>query len=121
MPALKTENYLKELLSQITGKPPASLDIRSVGGGSINNTYRLATGNQVFFLKTNKAARFPRLFELEKQGLEFLSSRQCIHTPPVIFCGVYEDDQLLLLEWIAPGNKNKQFWEKFGQQLAQLH
>jgi protein-ribulosamine 3-kinase len=126
------EYFLKQIVNNfpgLEGSPPGSyrdfsLKMSGVGlaQGEINHTYRLLINEKfAFFLKTNKAATFPGLFEKEKQGLEFLAGQRVITVPRVLYCGTYEDDQLLVLEWVHPGPKNDSFWKKFGEQLAQLH
>lgn len=116
------KEHLKELLSKQLNTTISSIDLNSVGGGSINDTYRLIiNGNRKFFLKLNSATKFPALFEKEKNGLEFIASQNCILTPFVILCETISDHQLLLLQWIEPGTRNENFWKIFGEQLAQLH
>jgi protein-ribulosamine 3-kinase len=116
------KNFLTSLLSQKTSIAPHSLEIKEIGGGSINHTYRLSIEpSQFYFLKSNNAASYPSLFEKEKEGLEFLASQQCIAIPTPVFCGLSGEDQFLLLEWVAPGERTEQFWKKFGEQLARLH
>lgn len=119
------EYFLKQLINKLPGLEHvtvSSIKLSGVGGGSINQTYRVLVNQKfAFFLKTNKAARFPGLFEKEKQGLEFLACQQLITVPTVLYCGNYQDDQLLLLEWVEQGIKTENFWKKFGEQLARLH
>jgi protein-ribulosamine 3-kinase len=118
----KFAEFLEVLLAGRLNSPVASLQIQSIGGGSINNTFRLTVNKkQYFFLKLNDAGQYPGLFEREKEGLEFLAQHHCIRTPSVVFTGTWETKQLLILEWIQPGHKTDSFWAKFGQQLAQLH
>jgi protein-ribulosamine 3-kinase len=116
------QEYLKELISKHLNTTVGSLDIQSVGGGSINNCFRLTLNDQLsYFLKLNSSTFFPGLFEKEKKGLELLEKQHCIQTPPVFFAGVVDKYQLLLLTWINSGIRNESFWKKFGEQLAQLH
>jgi fructosamine-3-kinase len=98
-----------------------SLQFQPVGGGSINETYRLSFANHSFFCKINSASRFPHLFEKEKNGLQLLARQAVIKTPGVIDCFETEDVQVLLLEWIYPGERTEDFWKRFGEQLAALH
>jgi protein-ribulosamine 3-kinase len=122
MPGKHIENFLTQLLRREQGIPISTLNFRHVGGGSINNTYQVTiNGSKNFFLKLNAADRYPGLFEKEKEGLRYLGARNCITVPAIIFCGKCENDQLLLLEWISPGQQTEQFWKKFGEQLARLH
>ena len=112
-------SQLHSYLSQILNT--TIKEIQTIGGGCINQTYKLKTSRGTFFCKTNSASKFPQLFEKEKQGLEFLADQQIIHVPNVINYSNIDDQQILVLEWIEEGHKTNQFWKTFGQQLAALH
>ena len=113
---------IKDALAQELNVPVSSIYFQLVGGGSINQTYKI-TINQTesFFCKTNSASKFPLLFEKEKNGLALLSKQNIIRTPAIIDCNEIESEQLLILEWIEQGLKTKNFWQSFGEQLAKLH
>lgn len=119
------EYFLKQLVNKfpgLEGLRVPSINLSGIGGGSINHTYRLLVNQKFpFFLKTNKAAEFPGLFEKEKQALEFLASKKIICVPSVRYYGTWEDDQLLILEWIEQGLRTESFWVRFGEELANLH
>jgi protein-ribulosamine 3-kinase len=93
----------------------------SLGGGSINRAFRVESSNSKFFCKINSAKKFPGLFQKEQNGLSFLSNTKTIKVPEVIWCGEFEHQQILILEWIEEGLCTKEFWQKFGAQLAALH
>lgn len=116
------QESLKELIGKQLGPAFSSMEIDPVGGGSINDTYRLTLNvGKKFFLKINSSTSFPRLFEKEKSGLAFLAKQNCILTPAVQLEGIIDDYQLLLLEWIEKGIRGENFWKKFGEELARLH
>jgi fructosamine-3-kinase len=69
-------------------------------------------GHGKFFLKVNSATKYPKLFEKEKRGLEFLSNRKIVHVPPVILHDEIDNYQLLVLGWIERWIKNRQILEK---------
>jgi fructosamine-3-kinase len=94
---------------------------QSVGGGSINETYRITTAKGSFFCKMNSAVNFPQLFRLEANGLAFLDQQQVIRIPEVIDHFELNGQQVLLLEWISSGERTDHFWKNFGRQLAFLH
>jgi fructosamine-3-kinase len=122
MPEKHIENFLTQLLYHEQGIPVSSLSFQQVGGGSINDTYRITINRDRYaFLKLNKANSFPGLFEKEKEGLQFLSSQKRITIPSVIAGGTHDTEQFLLLEWIPSGPRTDDFWKKFGKQLAELH
>lgn len=95
--------------------------LQVVGGGSINETFRVSFGERDLFCKYNSATNFPHLFTSEKQGLDFLAQQNAIKTPAVIACLEDGGEQVLLLEWIKEGERTKTFWTTFGEQLAALH
>jgi fructosamine-3-kinase len=114
-----TNSLLQSGLSQILNT--TIKDIQTIGGGCINQTYKLKTFEGTFFCKTNSASKFPQLFEKEKHGLELLADQKIIRVPNVIHCSNINDEQILVLEWIEEGRKTNEFWKTFGQQLAALH
>jgi protein-ribulosamine 3-kinase len=92
-----------------------------VGGGSINEAYRVRSGEETYFCKVNSATKFPQLFRTEKAGLELIESQGIIRTPRILDLIENNERQLLVLEWIEPGERTTAFWTRFGEQLAQLH
>ena len=92
-----------------------------VGGGSINGAFRIENDSQQWFCKINSAEQFPAMFEKEKNGLEFLDTRDVIRVPEVVWHGQENGKQILILEWIEQGIRTNGFWKKFGEQLAKLH
>ena len=96
-------------------------EIKSIGGGCINQTFKITTADNNFFCKVNCASKFPHLFEKERNGLLTIEKQNIIQTPNIIDCFIESDQQLLILEWIEEGSKNNQFWKTFGEQLASLH
>ena len=111
--------HLQSFLSQKLQNPV--LGIKSVGGGCINQTYKITTADKYFFCKLNSASKFPHLFEKEKNGLELIQKYNVIKTPGIIDYSIIGNEQILTLEWIEVGNRNDEFWKTFGQQLAALH
>jgi protein-ribulosamine 3-kinase len=89
----------------------------SVGGGCINNGMRLSTeSGESFFLKFNHNA--PQdMFAREAEGLEALAVPNGPRIPEPYCHG----PTFILLEDLHPGRRQKDYWERFGQQLAALH
>jgi fructosamine-3-kinase len=113
---LAIQQRLSEQFSFVT-RP----QFQSIGGGSINEAYRINFSNKYIFCKINSASKFPQLFLKEKHGLEIIAQQPIIKTPWVIDCFEHEGEQILLLEWINEGERTEAFWKKFGEQLAALH
>lgn len=113
---------INDILSQALNTAVHSLQWDAVGGGSINDTYRLTVNKKLkFFCKVNSVVRFPGLFENEKSGLELLNRQKIIRTPRVIAHEIRDGRQFLILEWIESGLKTTTFWTRFGEDLAELH
>jgi len=99
----------------------SSIELKSIGGGSINETYKVITSETQFFCKINSATKFPHLFKQEKLGLEIIRKQNIIQTPEVMNCFEEGDKQFLILNWIDSGERTEKFWKIFGEQLAALH
>jgi protein-ribulosamine 3-kinase len=90
---------------------------QSVAGGCINNGARLATDRgQTFFLKQNNAAPSD-MFQREADGLRALAVPGGPRTPSPLLIG----PSFLLLEDLAPARPGKDYWPKFGGQVAAVH
>ncbi|MEJ2594639.1 MAG: fructosamine kinase family protein, partial [bacterium] len=68
-------------LSEKYGRELQLLSVDPVGGGSINDTFRLTTTKGEFFIKKNSVSRFPEMFEKEVQGLEILRNADELPVP----------------------------------------
>lgn len=117
-----TSTFIQKLLEQKSGIAISSIEFLAIGGGSINQTYKITINkNKHFFCKINSSSKFPYLFQKEKNGLQLLAKQNIIRTPAIIACEENGNEQILVLEWIEQGLKTKEFWEVFGEQLARLH
>ncbi len=91
-------------------------DRRPVGGGSINDAWQLTLEDgRTLFAKTHNAPP-PGFFEAEAAGLRALAATDSIRLPQVLLVS----EQALVLEWLD-GARSRDYWERFGQQLAALH
>ena len=75
-------------------------NIIPVSGGSINETYCIATNKGKFLIKKNNSKRFPKMFEKEAKGLEILQNTNTIRIPKVVVLGESEEVSFLILEYI---------------------
>ncbi|WP_421654779.1 fructosamine kinase family protein [Leptothermofonsia sp. ETS-13] len=107
-------------ISQVTGKPFEPDDRRSVGGGCINQGYRLSEGDRAYFIKLNQASQIA-MFEAEAAGLQDMQKTRTIRVPTPICCGTDGSTGYLVLEWIDLGRSSGQSWEEMGRQLAAMH
>lgn len=117
-------SLVEQLAQHLTIHVGESVDIEEgfpLGGGSINDAYRLESDAGRFFVKTNSADRYPSMFEAEADGLMRLREAGPLHVPEVIAHGEDHDDSYLLLEWVEGGPRSATFWADFGRGLAELH
>ncbi len=97
--------------------PPGAEDVRRVGGGDINEAFRLRLGDgRVAFVKTRRET-VPGEYAAEASGLLWLAEPGLLRTPAVL--EVHEE--YLALEWIEPGRLTEQGAEELGRALAGTH
>jgi protein-ribulosamine 3-kinase len=121
MPDSSLRSLIQQKLKRQFSGLSHMIDFISIGGGSINQTYRLSSSHHTIFCKVNSASKFPHLFQREKNGLNLIKKQNFIKVPEVIDCFEAEGCQVLLLEWIKTGERTESFWKKLGEQLAALH
>lgn len=109
-----TTDVLNKLLQQ--ARLPAAIDHRAVGGGSINQTFRVSLSDgRAVFLKTH-AAPPNGFFEAEAAGLQALGGTGTLRVPAVLAVSASG----ILLEWLS-GRPGAEFASRLGEQLAALH
>jgi fructosamine-3-kinase len=111
---MSLENVLQQKLKSYR------ISLTSVGGGDINDAYRVETGQSKYFLKYNDVAWAEQMFKAEKKGLLLLKQAGLIVPEPL---DIVEDKNHfgLLLEWKEKGRSKKDSWIMFGRDLAKLH
>jgi fructosamine-3-kinase len=97
--------------------PAGATDARRIGGGDINEAWRvtLAAGGTAF-VKT-RADAGPGEYEAEADGLRWLAEPGALRTPRVLEVG----EDYLALEWIKPGALNAAGAQELGRGLAATH
>ena len=97
--------------------PPGARDATRVGGGDINEAFRvvLADGTDAF-VKT-RATAGPGEFAAEAAGLAWLAEPGALRTPRVLEV----DERYLALEWIEAGRLDEADAEELGRGLAATH
>jgi fructosamine-3-kinase len=97
--------------------PPGARDARAVGGGHINEAFRvtLADGSDAF-VKT-RAGAAPGEYAAEAGGLRWLAEPGALRTPHVLDVA----DDYLALEWVKPGELDVAGGEELVRGLAATH
>jgi len=112
---------VESTLSTQSEKQVEISEIRSVGGGCINEAFSLKTNAGMYFIKYNSAVAYPAMFEKEAAGLKILADANAISVPKVIASGESGKLAFLILEHIENGTPYRNFWNEFGTKLADLH
>ena len=97
--------------------PPGATDVRRIGGGDINEAFRvvLADGTEAF-VKT-RAGASPGEYAAEAAGLEWLAEPGAVRTPGVLAIG----DDYLALQWVEHGRLDAAGASELGRGLARTH
>ena len=115
------KDAIRDRISQHFAGGNSTIQFQSIGGGSINQAYKVSFANKTLFCKINSATKFPHLFQRESSGLELIRKQGIIQAAEVFDCFEVNGMQILLLKWIHEGERSESFWKMFGEQLAALH
>jgi len=114
-----TWKHIERQLSHIISKDITFPNIQAVGGGCINQAWKITDNeNNNWFIKTNHARLLP-MFEAEFLGLKELHESHSIRTPKPIHYGKVGHHCYLVMEYISLHGRNQPCLA--GQQLAKLH
>jgi fructosamine-3-kinase len=113
-------NHISQHISNTIGQTFAVKEQRSIGGGCINQGYKISDGSQTFFVKLNRADQLS-MFEAEAQGLADMAKTNSIRVPRPICYGVADQSCYLVMEWLELGRGGNASWREMGRKLAQLH
>lgn len=106
-------------ISQVTGQPFKVAQTNSIGGGCINQAYRVSDGQQAFFVKLNQASQLA-MFEAELAGLKEMYNSQTIRVPQPLCVGLAGNSAYIVMEWLNLGGRGNA-WDAMGQNLAAMH
>ncbi len=96
-----------------------SLDV--LGGGSISAVYKIETAEGCFVMKIHASSRCPGMFKAEAAGLQMIMDTHSMAVPAVVAVTELKQHQVLILEYVEPGTRNKNFFSNLGQSLASMH
>ncbi len=116
------KNTIVQVLAE-QDKTNGQLQWLPVGGGSINDCYRISssTSRISFFAKLNSATEFPGMFEAEAKGLEMIRTHSFFKIPEVITVGEVDNTAFLIIEWLESGLRGKDFWQQLADNLTKMH
>lgn len=93
---------------------------KTVGGGDINRSFFVQTGNNEYFIKGNQDVP-PHFFKAEAEGLGQIQETNTIAVPRVHYYDEPEagEEAIMIMDWIPTGRENVS--EQLGHQLARMH
>lgn len=112
---------LAEECSRLAGMKIHINQLSPVHGGDINTCFKLETNGGDYFLKLNRSAVYPDMFQKEFSGLQALCRTRAISVPRPLITGTYGEHIYLITEFIHKDKPTANFWEIFAQNLAKLH
>lgn len=113
--------FYERILNKVTTAQATVTGYASIGGGCIHHAVRVTTkshGN--FFVKSNDRGDAD-MFEKELLGLKKLREAESLPVPEPLGYGQEGNYAYIITEFIETGNRKKDFWERFGMGLADLH
>jgi fructosamine-3-kinase len=111
----------EEILEKELKKNTKIISCISVGGGSINDAYKLNTSAGTYFIKVNQALKYPGMFDAEIKGLNLFAAKTKFIIPKPIASGISANHSFLILEYLNQGTKTNFFFDSFGGRLAEMH
>jgi protein-ribulosamine 3-kinase len=112
------KNRIEDLLEQFTGKR-REVNLTKIGGGSINEAFKMNMEDRTFFVKCNAKSPGPNFFKCEAEGLKLL--RTTVNSPKVWHVEDNSEFSLLILDYVEKTYPNNRFWENFAFSMAKLH
>ena len=111
---------IAQAITQAIGTEFAIANTRSVGGGCINQGYKISSSDREYFVKLNQASQV-EMFAAEAIGLEQMYATKTITVPKPICWGTAGNSSYIVLQWLELGSGNDRSWTEMGRQLAAMH
>ena len=109
---------ISQHIGDATGRHFEPRNVTAIGGGCINDSYRLSDKGRAFFIKLNHHSQ-RHMFEAEAEGLEAILHSQSLRVPAPVCLGIADGQAYLVLEYLHLGTRGDA--RQLGRQLAQMH
>lgn len=107
-------------IQEATGDRVAAARPEPVGGGCINQAFRLSGRERDYFVKTN-AAGLLDMFEAEAEGLNEIVASGTVRAPAPVCWGENGETAWLVMEYLPLGGSGRGAGARLGEQLAAMH
>lgn len=112
---------LRNLLQSILNTQFEDYTEEQLTGGDINKVYKVTTKDRVFCVKHNFNSGLSGMLKQEAMALEELNRKSNFHVPKVIGSYESQNTQFLIMDFIPKGEIGADFWDDFGEKLAEMH
>lgn len=117
---MNDSSYFLPILSEVFGGAPNLILSSNLSGGCIHRVYHLCTSLGEYCIKINDSDSLS-MFMSESMDLELLGSTKAVRIPEVFGYGKMADISYLIMEYIKPAGRKKNYWNQLGHDLASLH
>lgn len=117
---MSDRQLIESSLSEYLGTSFSIDSQRALGGGCINDAFRVEGSGKAFFMKAN-TLKFHDAFATEAAALEEIAATRTIRVPQVIALLKGSSQSYLILEYIETRTSRSGDWQKLGNDLAALH
>ena len=93
---------IEKQLQEVLGEPLQLSAPRAVGGGSINQSCHVSSGQQSWFVKLNRAEKLD-MFVAEAEGLKALAEADALCIPQPVCWGQDGQQAWLVMDYLEPG------------------
>lgn len=113
-------SHIEKDIADNTGRPFRVVREQAVGGGSINDAYRISGDGEDYFVKLNDASRLD-MFEAEAEGLREIAAAEVIRVPRPVCWGTAGRQAYIVLEYLELAGGGARAMLRFGEQFAHMH
>ena len=117
---MRNRSDIAAAISAATGERFAIEAFHAVGGGCINQAYRVEGNGRCYFVKLNAMTAL-EMFAAEAEALNALRATATVRVPEPICWDVAGESAYLVLEHLSLGQESASSAEALGMLLAQLH
>ena len=94
---------------------------KPLSGGSISSAYLIKTNRKEYFVKVNSASNAMKMFHEEQMGLNAIESTNTIAVPRVHFTDTYNENSLIVMDYVESKRPTPTDYRRLGLELAKLH
>lgn len=113
-------DHIVDAITAATGTPFQLEGAVPMGGGCINEAFRLDGEGGPYFVKLNHVDAL-EMFEAEAEGLQAMAGTGTVRVPEPVCYGTAGGQTFLVLEYLPMGRERGEAMARFGQALARMH